>query len=62
MGGVSYMLSLDEYDEKHLREELRLRENRRLLGLCDYCERAPEEPPCRFPKRHAMPDQKERGA
>jgi hypothetical protein len=51
---VSYPLDLDEYDEERLLAELRLREERRLAGRCDYCNRPPTTPACKFPERHAM--------
>jgi len=50
--------TLDETDtEAQLREEMHLRENRRLMGLCDYCNRRRDETPCKFPERHAVESQ-----
>ena len=49
---MSYSLDLDEYPEKKLREELRNRRRARRKGLCDYCGRAPDTTPCKFPERH----------
>jgi hypothetical protein len=50
---MSYRLDIDEYTAEQLREEIRLRENRRLMGNCDYCNRPRDEKSCKFPKRHA---------
>lgn len=52
---MGYPRDLDEYDEKELDAEKRRRAERRNRGLCDYCERAPTSPPCRFPRRHRDP-------
>jgi len=49
---MSLPISLDEYTEVELRAELMKRERLRAKGLCDYCERRPDESPCRFPGRH----------
>ena len=49
---MSYPLSLDEYPEEQLRAELALRKERRARGRCDYCDRMPSEPSCKFPGRH----------
>jgi hypothetical protein len=58
---MSYRLDLDEYPEKTLREELRNRKKARRKGLCDYCGRAPDTTPCKFPERHKeQPKPKER--
>ena len=45
-------LTLDEIGEKFLRGELKLRAGRRAKGLCDYCNRKPSTPCCKFPYRH----------
>jgi hypothetical protein len=44
---------LDEYTEGQLQNELARRRALRNSGLCDYCQRAPETEPCKFPERHA---------
>ncbi len=49
---MGYPLSLDERDEQKLIDELVLRRTRRSNGLCDYCGREPDTPPCKFPGRH----------
>lgn len=51
---MSYPMDLDEYTEKALRAELKLRADRRAAGRCDYCNRTPETNPCRFPERHQL--------
>ena len=50
---MSYPRDLDEIPEDELRGELERREGRREAGLCDYCERRWDAPPCKFPDRHA---------
>ena len=59
---MSYPTSLDEYAEQFLRGELALREARRAAGLCDYCNRAPDTKPCRFPDRHRSAPARESAA
>jgi len=49
---MSYPLDLDEISEENLRGELKRREQHWQAGLCDYCGRKPETPPCKFPDRH----------
>ena len=49
------MKTLDEYTDAQLEAELERRRWRRNAGLCDYCERPPTDPPCRFPERHKKP-------
>jgi len=49
---MGYPMDLDEYDEARLVGELERRRALRVQGLCDYCERATELPPCKFPGRH----------
>jgi hypothetical protein len=49
---MSYSRDLDEYATDELLVELVRRADLRKRGLCDYCERKPEEPPCRFHDRH----------
>jgi hypothetical protein len=49
---VSYRLDLDEYEEKDLVDEIARRRRLRMQGLCDYCERPSDSPPCKFPERH----------
>jgi hypothetical protein len=51
---MSYMKDIDEYDEDELLTELRLRAERRTRGVCDYCGRPPESPPCKERKRHRL--------
>jgi hypothetical protein len=46
-------MGLDEYTEKQLLAELERRRALRNSGLCDYCERAADTTPCRFPERHS---------
>ena len=52
---MSYLLALDEFSEHHLRAELARRERLRAEGKCDYCARAIDLPPCKFPDRHRRP-------
>ena len=52
---MSYRLDLDEMDEVMLKNEISRRQKLREEMLCDYCERAPSTPSCKFPKRHAAP-------
>lgn len=54
---MGYARDLDEYSEIELRTELTRRETARILGICDYCERKPTEPACRFPERHSVRSQ-----
>jgi len=49
---VSYQKDLDEYTEEQLNNELTRRKKLRQRGRCDYCERVPATPPCRFSYRH----------
>jgi hypothetical protein len=49
---MGYRLDLDEYSTHALRQELLRRRALRLAGKCDYCERLPDTPPCKFPERH----------
>lgn len=49
---MTYPIDLDEQDEHRLRAELIRREELRKRGLCDYCERPPASPSCKFPLRH----------
>lgn len=51
---MSYFLSLDEYREEQLIEELTRRKKMREAGLCDYCSRIGSTTPCKFPERHKM--------
>lgn len=50
---MSYLKDLDEYTTAELEAELASREVCRNRGVCDYCRRSPNTPPCRFPDRHA---------
>jgi hypothetical protein len=50
------MLTLDQYTEVELQHELERRLNARNHGLCDYCNRPPDTPPCKFPERHQLED------
>jgi len=58
---------LDEHEEGQLASELARRKALREKGLCDYCERAYQTSPCKFPDRHKwsksvmerMPDHEE---
>ncbi len=43
---------LEELKETALEGELELRVQRRRNGHCDYCDRSPREPSCKFPTRH----------
>ena len=52
---MSYPVDLDEMEESKLEGELKRRKDLREKGLCDYCERDPEESPCKFPERHSQP-------
>ena len=52
---MSYQRDLDEITEKELLCELANREWRRSAGMCDYCNRPPSAPPCKFPSRHSDP-------
>lgn len=49
---MSYPIDLDEYTEEQLVTELRRRLAARKAGKCDYCNRPPTEPTCKFPERH----------
>jgi len=49
---VSYPAGIDEIAESDLLMELAKRAWARARGRCDYCQRLPEEEPCRFPERH----------
>jgi hypothetical protein len=49
---VSYPRDLDEYEARELTDELARRETARQAGVCDYCGRAPDTKPCKFPERH----------
>lgn len=49
---MTHFAMIDEYTDEALREELRLRAERRAKGLCDYCGYPTTEKPCRFPERH----------
>lgn len=49
---MSFPLGLDEHDERALVSELERRRASRAAGLCDYCNRSPSTPPCKFPARH----------
>lgn len=44
--------SLDEYTEQELKKELTARKRFQKQGVCDYCERDPSTPACKFPERH----------
>lgn len=46
------VLDLEECDEEDLVEELNRRKDYQALGLCDYCRRPLETPPCKFKYRH----------
>lgn len=46
---------LDEIPEHKLREELHRRGMLRARARCDYCAGNPDDPPCKFPERHAAP-------
>jgi hypothetical protein len=50
---ISYPLDLDEYGEDRILLELSRRGKLRARGVCDYCERPPAAPACKFPRRHA---------
>jgi hypothetical protein len=50
---ISYPLDLDEYAEERILLELSRRGKLRARGVCDYCERPPAAPACKFPRRHA---------
>lgn len=49
---MSYPLDLDEMGEDRIKIELAQRERRRAAGRCDYCDRPPSSPACKFPRRH----------
>jgi hypothetical protein len=49
---MSYPLDLDEMGEERIKMELAQRERRRAAGRCDYCDREPSSPICKFPRRH----------
>lgn len=49
---MSYPRDLADYRDGELRIELERRSVSRADGLCDYCRRSPNEPPCRYPDRH----------
>lgn len=49
---MSYPKDLDEYTTDELRAELSRRANVLAEGNCDYCGRAGDSSPCRFPERH----------
>jgi hypothetical protein len=49
---MSFPRSLDEVSEYALHKELEERAAKRRNGLCDYCGRTPDTPPCKFPQRH----------
>lgn len=51
---MGYGLDLDEYSELRMLEELLHRAKRREQGLCDYCGRRGDLPPCKFPDRHRL--------
>lgn len=51
---MSYPRDLDEYNEQELLDELKRRAGARARGVCDYCGRYCDTPPCRFPVRHQM--------
>lgn len=51
---MSYPMGLDEYSEERLLQELLERAKSREQGLCDYCNREPSTPSCKFPERHSM--------
>lgn len=51
---MSYPKDIDEYTDFELQIEMETRKNRRAAGLCDYCNRPPETPACKFPARHAL--------
>lgn len=55
---MSYRLDLDEQPEERLLAELVRRRALRKKGLCDYCERAPDTKPCKFPGRHHRAQEK----
>lgn len=52
---MSFPIDLDEIDEAKLAAEIERRQAQRFKGLCDYCGRRPNDPPCKFPSRHADP-------
>lgn len=49
---MGYPTSLDEMDEEKLRAEIDRRGRLRRDGKCDYCERPPTAPTCKFEDRH----------
>ena len=53
-----YLRALEEYTDMELLQELAKRTQRRNMGICDYCGRFADAPPCKFPTRHrlASPD------
>lgn len=51
---MSLFLTLEEYSDMRLLEELYHRARMRDQGKCDYCERPGSEPACRFPDRHRL--------
>lgn len=51
---MSYPKDIDDYEDKDLLAELALRAMRRERGVCDYCRRFSNDPPCKFPARHRM--------
>jgi hypothetical protein len=51
---MSYHRDLEELEESELRKELERRQTSRDLGLCDYCGRDGDTPPCKFPERHRV--------
>lgn len=52
---MGYPKDLDEYNEDELARELQRRDRVRARGHCDYCDRLPSAPPCKFPWRHSDP-------
>lgn len=57
---MGYPIDLDEYEETRLIEELKRRIKLQERGMCDYCERVSDTPPCKFPDRHSRSDKNKR--
>ena len=56
---MGYIVSLDEYTEEQLKDELLMRLNLRVKGLCDYCGLSLDTRSCKFPKRHKIQEESE---
>lgn len=51
---MGYPVSIDEYSDERLMQELARRKADRKKGVCDYCQRNGRMPECREKERHAL--------